>query len=31
MGKKRNAWGALVGKPREVDYLEDLHIDGRIL
>jgi hypothetical protein len=27
MGKKRIAYGVLVGKP-EVDYLEDLGVDG---
>jgi hypothetical protein len=30
MGKKRIAYGVLVWKP-EVDYLEDLGVDGRII
>jgi len=30
MGKKRFTYGVLVGKP-EVDYLEDLGVDGRII
>jgi len=30
MGKKRIAYGVFAGKP-EVDYLEDLEVDGRII
>jgi hypothetical protein len=30
MGKKRIAYGVLVGKP-DVDYLEDLGVGGRII
>jgi hypothetical protein len=31
IGKDRNAYGDLVGKPEGKSYFEDLGIDGRIL
>jgi hypothetical protein len=30
-GEKRNAYMVLVGKPKEVDHLEDLDVDGKII
>jgi hypothetical protein len=31
MGERRGAYSILVGRLREVDHLEDLGIDGRII
>jgi hypothetical protein len=31
MGEKRNAYGALVGKPEERDHWEDQDVGGRAI
>jgi hypothetical protein len=30
-GEKRNAYGILVGKPKEREGLKDIDVDGRIM
>jgi hypothetical protein len=31
MGKNENAYGIMLGKPEGRSYLEDLHVDGKII